>query len=85
MTEALRLAQRVIDLAEGDPTKGNLVMGSALALAIAMRGFNRLCLGINGWRSDADVAITMAAVATQKPTCRRSCTSTFSPSRMVPC
>ena len=45
MTEALRLAQRVIDLAEGDPTKGNLVMGSALALAIAMRGFNRLCLG----------------------------------------
>ena len=61
MTEALRLAQRVIDLAEGDPTKGNLVMGSALALAIAMRGFNRLCLGINGWRSDADVAITMAA------------------------
>jgi hypothetical protein len=61
MTEALRLAQRVIDLAEGDPTKGNLVMGSPLALAIAMRGFDRLCLGINGWRSDADLAITMAA------------------------
>lgn len=61
MTEALRLAQRVIDLADGDPTMGNNVMGSSLALAIAMRGFNRLCLGIEGWRSDADEAITLAA------------------------
>ena len=61
MTEALRLAQRVIDLADGDPTMGNNVMGSPLALAIAMRGFNRLCLGIEGWRSDADEAITLAA------------------------
>src|SRR5262249_633256 len=61
MTEALRLAQPVIDLTERHPTKANLLMGSPLALALAMRGFNRLCLGINGWRSDADVAITLAA------------------------
>ena len=31
MTETLRLAQRAIDLADGDPTKGNLIVGSPLA------------------------------------------------------
>ena len=62
MTEALRLAQLVIDLAGGDaPTKGTLLPGSPLAMATQMRGLVRLCLGINGWRSDADAAITMAA------------------------
>ena len=34
MAETLRLAQRAIDLAEGDPTKGNLIVGSPLAFAI---------------------------------------------------
>jgi adenylate cyclase len=62
ITEALRLAQRAIDAADGDPTKGDFLRGSPLALAIAMRGFTRLCLGINGWRSDADAAIAMAAL-----------------------
>ena len=66
MTEAMRLAQRVIDLAGGDLTMGDIVMGSPLALAIAMRGFNRLCLGIEGWRSDADEAITLAATVDPK-------------------
>ncbi len=61
MTEALRFAERVINLADGDPTKGNLLTGSPLARATMTRGFIRLCLGINGWRSDADAAITMAA------------------------
>jgi adenylate cyclase len=41
MAEVLRLAQRVIDLAGGDPTTGNLVIGSPLALAIAFRGAAR--------------------------------------------
>jgi adenylate cyclase len=58
--EGLRLAQRVIDLAEGDPTKGALVIGSPLATAIALRGSNRYCLGLPGWREDLDQAITMA-------------------------
>jgi adenylate cyclase len=62
MTEALRLAQLVIDLADGGaPTKGTLHPGSPLATATQMRGLVRLCLGINGWRSDADAAVTMAA------------------------
>ena len=52
MAEVLRLAQRVIDLADGDPTTGNLIFGSPLTLAIAMRGVARCCLGIAGWKDD---------------------------------
>src|ERR1700733_15382774 len=37
--EGLHLAQRVIDLADGDPTKGSLgPIGSPLAMALLMRG-----------------------------------------------
>ena len=31
MTETLRLAQHAIDRADGDPTKGNLIVASPLA------------------------------------------------------
>jgi hypothetical protein len=59
--EGLRLAQRVIDLAEGDPTKGALgPVGSPLAMAFLMRGNCRYCLGVPGWREDLDQAIAMA-------------------------
>jgi class 3 adenylate cyclase len=59
MAAALRLAQRVIDLADGDPAKGNLIMGSPLAVATAMGGLVKCCLGLPGWRGDADRAVTM--------------------------
>ncbi|MGO9286852.1 MAG: ATP-binding protein [Mycobacterium sp.] len=59
--EGLRLAQRVIDLAEGDPTKGSLgPIASPLAMAIMLRGACRYCLGLAGWREDLDQAIAMA-------------------------
>ena len=59
--EGLRLAQRAIDLAEGDATKGSLgPIGSPLAMAILMRGSCRYCLGVRGWRDDLDQAIAMA-------------------------
>ena len=61
MTEALRLAERVIELADGDRAMGHTSMGSPLAGATRMRGLYRLCLGIKGWRSDADRAIALAA------------------------
>ena len=61
MIEALRLSDRLIDLADGDPTKGNLFFGSPLSTAIAMRGHIRMCLGIRGWLDDADTSIAMAA------------------------
>jgi hypothetical protein len=35
-TESLRLAQRIIDVADGDPTMGSLVVGSPLAWGIAV-------------------------------------------------
>jgi adenylate cyclase len=59
--EGLRLAQRAIDLAGGDPTKGSLgPVGSPLAGAIMLRGSCRCCLGLRGWREDLDQAIAMA-------------------------
>jgi adenylate cyclase len=60
MAEVLRWAQRVIDLADGDPTRGNLIIGSPLAFAIAMRGVARCCLGIAGWKNDLHEAVAMA-------------------------
>jgi adenylate cyclase len=58
--EGLRLAQRVIDLADGDPTKGSLgPIGSPFALAIMERGNCRYSLGLPGWRQDLDQAIAM--------------------------
>ena len=60
MTELLQIAQRVIDLADGDPTKGNLIIGSPLTLAITIRGVARCCLGITGWFYDLHRAITTA-------------------------
>jgi adenylate cyclase len=61
MTEALRLSNRLIDLADGDATKGNLIFGSPLSTAIAMRGHVKMCLGMSGWLDDAAESIAMAA------------------------
>ncbi len=65
VTAALRVAQRVIDLAAGDPTRGDLVFGSPLALATGMKAFAQMRLGIDGWQPDADAAIAMAAAVDQ--------------------
>ena len=37
--DVLRWSQTVIELADGDPTKGNLIIGSPLAFAHATRGW----------------------------------------------
>jgi adenylate cyclase len=55
-----RLAQRCIDLADGDAQKGNLILGSPLTAAITFRGIARCLLGLPGWKDDIDRAITMA-------------------------
>jgi adenylate cyclase len=60
MRETRRLAQRVIDGAGGDATMGNILTGSPLAFATAMRAIARLCLGERGWRADFDLANTIA-------------------------
>jgi class 3 adenylate cyclase len=58
--EIFRWSQTVIDWAEGDPAKGNLIVGSPLAVALAWRGLARFWLGRDGWRSDLDDAVEMA-------------------------
>ena len=50
----------MIDLAEGDPTKGNIILGSPLTFAIVLRGVARWCLGIAGWRDDLDHGAAIA-------------------------
>ncbi len=59
--EILRWSQTVIDLAEGDPTKGaGFGMGSPLAIAVAFRGVARWWLGRPEWHQDLRDAVAMA-------------------------
>jgi class 3 adenylate cyclase len=60
MGDVLRWSQRVIDLADGDPTKGNFMRGSPLADALTTRGIARYCLGRPGWRDDLEHGLAMA-------------------------
>ena len=59
----LRWSQRVIDLADGDPSKGNFIFGSPLALAFTTRAIARYCLGRPGWRDDLRHGLAMARSA----------------------
>ena len=58
--DVLRWSQRVIDLADGDPSKGNFILRSPLALAFAARAVARYCLGRPGWRSDLRHGLAMS-------------------------
>ena len=60
MTEVLRLVQQIIDLADADTGTGALFIGSPVALAFALRGNARVCLGIPGWKEDLRRATAMA-------------------------
>jgi class 3 adenylate cyclase len=61
--DALGWSHRVIDLADGDPSKGNFILGSPLALAFGSRALARWCLGRPGWRDDLQQALAMARSA----------------------
>jgi hypothetical protein len=61
--DVLRWSQRVIDLADGDSSKGNLIVGSPLAAAFASRALARFCLGRPGWRDDQRAGLAMARSA----------------------
>ena len=58
--ESLRLAQRIIDIADGDPTMGSLVVGSPLAWALAVKGAAGMSLGRRGWRDHLDEGVALA-------------------------
>ena len=61
--DVLRWSQRVIDLADGDPAKGNFIVGSPLSLAFTTRAIARYCLGRPGWRDDLRHGLAMARSA----------------------
>ncbi len=58
--DVLRWSQTAIDLADGDPSKGNLIFGSPLAVAFATRAVARYCLGHPGWREDLRHGLAIA-------------------------
>ena len=59
----LRWSQRVIDLADGDPSKGNVIFGCPLAAAFATRALAGYFLGRSGWRDDQRHSMAMARSA----------------------
>jgi class 3 adenylate cyclase len=59
----LRWSQRVIDQADGDPSKGNFIIGCPLAVALTLRGVARYSLGHPGWRVDLREGLDMARSA----------------------
>jgi hypothetical protein len=59
-SDVLRWSQHVIDLADGDPSKGNFIIGSPLALGFVGRAIGRYCLGQPGWRDDLRHGLAMA-------------------------
>jgi hypothetical protein len=63
LRDVLRWSQRVIDLADGDPQKGNIFFGSPLAVAFTQRAFARYVLGRPGWRDDLQHGLAMARSA----------------------
>jgi class 3 adenylate cyclase len=62
-SDVLRWAQRVIDLADGDPSKGNFIIGCPLAVALTSRAIARYCLGRPGWRDDLRHSLAMSRSA----------------------
>jgi class 3 adenylate cyclase len=59
----LRWSQRVIDVADGDPSKGNVIFGSPLAAAFATRALAGCFLGRRGWRDDQRHGLAIARSA----------------------
>jgi class 3 adenylate cyclase len=58
--DVLRWSQTAIDLADGDPSRGNLITGSPLAIAFTHRAIARYSLGRPGWRDDQRHGLAMA-------------------------
>ncbi|MFG1929465.1 hypothetical protein ACGFK1_02250 [Mycobacterium sp. NPDC048908] len=62
MADVERLAQRVVDLAQGDRTKGNFLTGSPLAFATGMVAIAKCALGKQKWKERFDQAIEFSRV-----------------------
>ena len=62
-SDVLRWSEQVIDLADGDPSKGNFIIGSPLAVALTTRAQARCFLGRRGWPDDLRHGLPMARSA----------------------
>jgi hypothetical protein len=62
-SDVLVWSQRVIDLADGDPSKCNFVIGSPLALAFTTRAAARYYLARPGWRDNLRHGLDIARSA----------------------
>jgi class 3 adenylate cyclase len=62
-SDVLRWSQHVIDLADNDPSKGNFLLGSPLAVAFTTRALARWWLGRPGWSEDLRQGLAMARSA----------------------
>jgi hypothetical protein len=63
MSDVLLWSQTAIDLADGDPSKGNFIFGSPLAVALFQRAMARYWLGRPGWRDEQRHGLAMARSA----------------------
>ncbi len=61
--DVLGWSQRVIDLADGDPSTGDFIVGSPLAVAFGTRAMAGYFLGRAGWRDDLRHGLAMARSA----------------------
>lgn len=61
IAEVLRWSDTIIDLAHGDPTRGNYFTASPLAVAHATRCLARWCFAQPGWRDDMARAVALAS------------------------
>ena len=68
VSDVLRWSQAAIDLADGDPSKGNFIIGSPLAFAFTARGIAGYVLGRPGWRDDLGTAWRSPPAPTPRPT-----------------
>jgi adenylate cyclase len=59
LTETVRLADRVIDLADGDVTMGNFILAAPSVGATMLKGVARSYLADRGWTKDVEQATTM--------------------------
>lgn len=62
-SEVLQWSQTVIDLADGDPSAGNFLVGCPLALACTARGMARYFFGQRGWWEDLRHGMEMGSRA----------------------
>src|SRR5271155_5516656 len=58
--DALRWSQAVIELADDDPSRGNFIFGSPLAVALMQRAVVGSWVGRPGWRDDLHHCLAMA-------------------------